>query len=457
MGKRPLAVQLLIRYAADPLAADSKGRVPLHWLALHGLGSILDSNLCFRPDAFGGLQAFVKKDCDGRVPWQLARYSNLDCCVRWQFLYSQAWVRQRLTNRPALPLSCNLPQPKQLSNVFMVLATPALHLANAALLVKVLLPELFSHRQMTPELLFLAFAQGISQLMSLLLFVIASSTDPGYAKITTRLNSTGSGFDGHERIVDANAKELESLIAQRNESRQAQLIGRTHDTQTAVQQELELAQQIQVIKNRMAEALKHMSNERLACYPQPCVALAFSQQVEGEPDLWGRKACVLCCRMRDQRCRHCRDCGRCVARFDHHCPWIGNCVGVANVLTFFRFLSWTFFALLAALGLSWQTLSFMPAAPSFSNEWPTRGRFCTQLFLAVNSFLALCIGSLLLRQMCLVSADLTEYESSKGSSACSKLRTMSAHDVLENLLNVQSLNRSGSKVYSSEMGDQIDL
>ncbi|ETW05872.1 hypothetical protein H310_03530 [Aphanomyces invadans] len=60
--------------------------------------------------------------------------------------------------------------------------------------------------------------------------------------------------------------------------------------------------------------------------------------------------CRSCHKPKPSRAHHCSICKMCVVKMDHHCPWVGNCVGLRNYKYFFLFV------LYGAVTCSWIVL-----------------------------------------------------------------------------------------------------
>ena len=60
--------------------------------------------------------------------------------------------------------------------------------------------------------------------------------------------------------------------------------------------------------------------------------------------------CPDCEVLRTPRSRHCAICDSCVERFDHHCPWVNNCVGNGNHNAFLVFVSSISFLIVSIMG-----------------------------------------------------------------------------------------------------------
>lgn len=121
------------------------------------------------------------------------------------------------------------------------------------------------------------------------------------------------------------------------------------------------------------------------------------------------KFCRICNVFKPPRTNHCYECNACVKAFDHHCPWLGTCVGQRNYRFFIGFIMFLALHLLSTVAVCLMVI--MGSSLSFGRRM---ARFPLSLPILIVAFLfSLFALALLGMHSFLVCRSMTTYEMCK--------------------------------------------
>ena len=131
-----------------------------------------------------------------------------------------------------------------------------------------------------------------------------------------------------------------------------------------------------------------------------------------DPDSFSR--CHKCHGIKPPRAHHCSVCNKCCLKMDHHCPWIGNCIGFYNYKFFVNFL---LFTTVLCLFVFFNSIPALGRAMSVAKK--SEGGHSTSIAVVVISAIhglagftfAICVPVLLFFHIKLVTINSTTLES----------------------------------------------
>ncbi|XP_034893982.1 probable protein S-acyltransferase 1 [Populus alba] len=118
------------------------------------------------------------------------------------------------------------------------------------------------------------------------------------------------------------------------------------------------------------------------------------------------KFCDTCLLYRPPRASHCSICNNCIQKFDHHCPWVGQCIGLRNYPYFIGFISTSTTLCMYVFVFSWFNVLRQQGT-----LWSIMSHDVLSVVLIAYCFVAVWfVGGLTLFHLYLISTNQTTYE-----------------------------------------------